>query len=40
MNKTQLPNCLTLLRMAGSVILCLVPVFSWGFYGVSTCSAG
>lgn len=34
MNKTQLPNCLTLLRMAGSVILCLVPVFSWGFYGV------
>ena len=34
MNKPQLPNCLTLLRMAGSVILCLVPVFSWGFYGV------
>ena len=34
MNKTQLPNCLTLLRMAGSVILCLVPVFSAGFYGV------
>lgn len=34
MKKTQLPNCLTLLRMAGSVVLCLVPVFSAGFYGV------
>lgn len=34
MKKTQLPNCLTLLRMAGSVVLCLVPVFSTGFYGV------